>query len=69
MKLVLNGKNENTAEGATVSQLLVERKVAQPDMVSVEVNGEMLSRDEFDNTVLKENDQVEFLFFMGGGSC
>ena len=69
MKLILNGKNETTSDGITVSQLLVEKKIAQPDMVSVEVNDNMLNRDAFETTVLKDNDHVEFLFFMGGGAC
>ena len=38
-----------------------------PEMVSVEYNGEMLERDTFDTTQVKEGDSVEFLYFMGGG--
>ena len=38
-----------------------------PDMVSVEHNGDILDRDKFDSTQVKEADQVEFLYFMGGG--
>jgi sulfur carrier protein len=37
-------------------------------MVSVEVNEEILARDAFATTCLQENDTVEFLYFMGGGS-
>jgi len=36
-------------------------------MVSVELNSEILNRVDFETTQLKENDQIEFLFFMGGG--
>ena len=68
MKLVVNGKETNFNEGLTVSQLLVEQKVKMPDMVSVELNGQILRRAEFENTMLKEDDKVEFLYFMGGGS-
>ena len=38
-----------------------------PEMVSVELNGDILDRDAFDTTNLKEDDEVEFLYFMGGG--
>ena len=38
-----------------------------PDMVSVELNGEYLDRDVFDSTPVKDGDEVEFLYFMGGG--
>ena len=67
MKLVVNGKETNFNEGLTVSQLLVEQKVKMPDMVSVELNGQILRRAEFEATMLKEDDKVEFLYFMGGG--
>jgi sulfur carrier protein len=40
-----------------------------PDMVSVELNGEILERSLFESTLLKEGDRVEFLYFMGGGSA
>jgi sulfur carrier protein len=38
-----------------------------PEMVSVELNGQILRRTEFDATILKDDDKVEFLYFMGGG--
>lgn len=68
MKIVVNGQETNLTDGLTVSQLLVEQKVKMPDMVSVELNGQILRRTEFENTILKEDDKVEFLYFMGGGS-
>jgi sulfur carrier protein len=37
-------------------------------MVSVEVNGRILRRSEYEETTLKEDDKVEFLYFMGGGN-
>ncbi len=67
MKIVVNGEKINFSNGLTVSDLLVEQKVKMPDMVSVELNGQILRRTEFEQTVLKEDDKVEFLYFMGGG--
>lgn len=68
MNLVVNGKKTNIHEGLTVSQLLVEENVKMSQMVSVELNGQILRRSEYDETTLKENDKVEFLYFMGGGN-
>ena len=68
MKLVVNGEESNLEEGLTVSQLLVEKEVKMPEMVSVELNGQILKRSEFENTTLNEGDKVEFLYFMGGGN-
>jgi len=68
MNLVVNGKETNITDGLTVSQLLVQENVKMPDMVSVELNGQILKRAEFEETILKDDDKVEFLYFMGGGS-
>jgi sulfur carrier protein len=67
MKLVINGEQVQCSDSLTVSQLLVEQDVKMPDMVSVELNGQILRRNEFDATMLKEDNKVEFLYFMGGG--
>jgi sulfur carrier protein len=68
MNLVINGKETNITDGLTVNQLLAQENVQMPDMVSVELNGQILKRTKFDQTVLKDDDKVEFLYFMGGGS-
>ena len=68
MKLTINGKEEVLKEEeVNVLELLQIQKVEMPDMVSVELNGQFLERDQFGKTQIKDGDQVEFLFFMGGG--
>ncbi len=67
MKLTINGKDVETNGSSTIGELLEEQKVKWPDMVSVELNGEILQRDTFGSTGLNEGDKVEFLYFMGGG--
>ncbi len=69
MKLVINGEEVTSKDGLSVNELLVEQEVKMPEMVSVEINGQILRRGEFDTTVLNEGDKVEFLYFMGGGSA
>ena len=39
-----------------------------PDYVTVSLNDEFVEAGTFADTVLKEGDSVEFLYFMGGGS-
>jgi len=68
MNLVVNGKETNISDGLAVSQLLVQENVKMPDMVSVELDGQILKRAKFEETILKDDDKVEFLYFMGGGS-
>ncbi|HLB72482.1 MAG TPA: sulfur carrier protein ThiS [Sedimentisphaerales bacterium] len=67
MKLTVNGREGDFSENLTVSRLLVEQQVKMPEMVSVEINGQILKRAEFEQRILEEGDKVEFLYFMGGG--
>jgi len=67
MKLIINGQEVATKDGLNVNQLLVEHNVKMPEMVSVELNGQILRRHTFETTRLNEGDKVEFLYFMGGG--
>lgn len=65
--VTINGEQATVPTGLTVTDLLSLRNVKMPDMVSVELNGEILARDAFGRTEVKAQDQVEFLYFMGGG--
>ena len=51
-----------------VSELIKQSDVQQPDMVSVQVNEEFAEREDWENIQLKEDDKVDFLYFMGGGA-
>ena len=68
MKFVVNGKEIESNTEPTISELLVEQNVKMPEMVSVELNGQILKRSEFESMAIKADDKVEFLYFMGGGT-
>lgn len=68
MKIIINGAEAEVPAGLSVADLLGERKVKMPEMVSVELNGNILDRKSFASTIVKEGDKVEFLYFMGGGA-
>ncbi len=68
MKIIINGNQEDINGNLTVRELLAYKKVEMPDMVSVELNGAILKRSEFETIKIRENDIVEFLYFMGGGT-
>ena len=65
MQVKINGKSEDVPSG-TVLDLLNSKKI-EPQMVAVEVNDKVLDRNHLATTVLNDGDQVEFLFYMGGG--
>ena len=68
MKLIVNGKESDFVDSMTVSELLAEQNVKMPDMVSVELNGQILKKTQFEEKTLNDGDKVEFLYFMGGGT-
>ena len=70
MNLTVNGKAASIAEENPVSvvQLLELLQVAQREYVTVELNGNILDRGDFEGATVKDGDTVEFLYFMGGGS-
>jgi len=67
MQLTVNGKMFATNPNISVIELLKEKNVESPDMVSVEINGKIIRKEKYFQIELRENDQVEFLYFMGGG--
>lgn len=68
MKIKVNNKQQEIEGGKiNISELLVENNVEMPEMVSVQLNGELVKREDFEDTSVKENDEVDFLYFMGGG--
>ena len=67
MKITVAGEKKEVADGITVAALIEQENVETPQYVTVSVNEEFLESGTFESTVLKEGDEVEFLYFMGGG--
>ena len=55
------------ADNLTVAQLIADENVETPQYVTVTINDDFVQSGTFDETVLKDGDVVEFLYFMGGG--
>ncbi len=66
-QIKVNGVSQALDTPLTVAELIKQQDVAQPDMVSVQVNEEFIERSAYDTLQLKDGDEVDFLFFMGGG--
>lgn len=65
--VTINGEAKNVQAGISLTEIIRQEGVEQPDMVSVQYNGDFLDRTEWDTTSLKDGDSVDFLYFMGGG--
>ena len=68
MKIKVNGEEKHLEKAVSISELLAIQEVKMVEMVSVELNGEILERDDFEKTLVQEKDEIELLYFMGGGS-
>ncbi len=68
MKVTVAGEKKEIEQGTTIAKLIVDEKVENPEYVTVTVNDEFVESDDFETTQLNENDTVEFLYFMGGGT-
>ena len=68
MKVTVNGENVELEKSLNINDFLVVVKADQPEYVTVQKNGEFLQRADFDTTFVEEGDEIEFLYFMGGGS-
>lgn len=66
MIVAINGEKEKIPGGSTVAEFLADRKLTT-DSVVVELNGVIISSEEFERTALTENDALEVLRFVGGG--
>ena len=67
VKLTVNGDPLEVPQGTTVTQLL-DRFKLKPELVVVELNLNILRRDELRLATLSEGDRVEIVHFVGGGA-
>ena len=67
-KIIVNGEQQDVSLPLNVAQLMQLNQVEQPEMVSVQVNEEFADRGDWEKIQIKEGDEVDFLYFMGGGA-
>ena len=68
MKITVAGEKKEVADGLTVAALIEQENVETPEYVTVSVNEEFIDKEAFNTHALKDGDEVEFLYFMGGGT-
>lgn len=67
-QITVNGKVQELENQLTLSELMILNNVVQPEMVTIQLNGQYVHRDNYQTTPIKSGDEVDFLYFMGGGS-
>ena len=67
-KITVNGEAQEVQLPISLTELIKQNNVQQPEMVSVQLNDDFVDRNEWDALQINEGDSVDFLYFMGGGS-
>jgi thiamine biosynthesis protein ThiS len=66
MRIVLNGREQDVASGATVADLIATSGLAGK-RVAIEVNREIVPRSDYAARTLRADDRVEVVHAIGGG--
>jgi thiamine biosynthesis protein ThiS len=66
MNLTINGESQPCS--ADTLAALVEQLGMKPDRVAIELNREIVPRDRWLHTPLRDGDCLEIVHFVGGGS-
>ena len=65
-KIQLNGDPYEVINGTNLNELLNKLKL-QKNKIAIEVNGEIIERSKYPNLILRRDDKVEVVHFIGGG--
>jgi len=66
MRIVLNGEQAETADGATVETLLQQLGISR-ERVAIELNADIVPKAGYENQLLADGDKIEIVHFVGGG--
>ncbi len=66
IKIKCNGKDCEVKENQSVMEIITEYNL-NPKTVVVELNRNIIMYDDFESTLLQENDVIELINFVGGG--
>ena len=66
MKCIINGDEFNFEQDLPVTEVLSSLELDQ-ERIIVEFNGALIKKENFNETIVRESDQLELLEFVGGG--
>jgi len=66
MRVTLNGEPRDLRDGLTVAELVNELGL-RVRRIAVEINLDILARDDYERHALNDGDVVEIVQFIGGG--
>jgi thiamine biosynthesis protein ThiS len=67
VQIIINGEQRNVPDQLTIEGLIRHLSLP-PDRLAVERNREVVRRAQWSETVLENDDRIEIIHFVGGGS-
>jgi thiamine biosynthesis protein ThiS len=67
MRILLNNREEEfSRKSISVNEMLVLKKFSYK-MRIIKVNGALISKEQYDSTIIHDGDDVQMLYLMSGG--
>ncbi len=66
MKIIINGQEKEFNNNSTLKSVISELQIEDKVMASA-VNMNIIKKENWETYILKENDKLELLEFVGGG--
>ena len=68
LRIQINGESREVNDQSTLSDLVNEMSLP-PARIAIELNGEVVRRNDWMNAMVREGDRLEIVHFVGGGSA
>ena len=66
MKVYVNGESKDLSGTSSLAELITQLDLPAP-RIAIELNREVVRRSDWGGTMLKDNDRIEIVHFVGGG--
>ena len=66
MKVFVNGEEKNLKSAISLADLITELDLPAA-RIAIELNREVVRRSDWNSTMLKDDDRIEIVHFVGGG--
>ena len=66
MKIFVNGDEKEFRAGISLAELITQLDLPAP-RIAIELNREVVRRSDWGSTILKDDDRIEIVHFVGGG--
>ena len=68
MQITINGEHRELSQVEITLKELIEQLSLPPQRIAIEVNKQIVRRDEWVRTAIKDGDRIEIVHFVGGGA-